>query len=447
MSNLLLFALLAAGTPAHDSSPHPAAAPTPRNVVLFIADGFGPASATLARQALGEPLALDGILVGTCGTAPAVGLVTDSAAAATALACGFKTVNGAVSVDPQGKPFGTLLEAAEARGLATGMVVTCRLTHATPACFGAHALNRGQEDSIAAQLLEQEIELLLGGGARHFLPRGAGGTRDDGRDLLAEARGAGVTVLGDFEGLEGELALPVLGVFASDHLPYELDRDPAGPDLAALVKRALELLAPSETGFFLMVEGSRIDHAGHQNDAAAHLAEILAYDRAVAAALAFARADGDTLVVATADHETGGLTLGRNVDGRAFYGWYPRVLERVGGSLEAVYRRSTRAPEPESAALAELGVEDASDGERAALREALAGDLDAFLEVASELVNRRAVVAFTTWGHTAVDVGLYASGPGAERFFGWRDNVEIPRLLEELLALDLDAVTARLRAR
>ena len=308
---LFLVMLLGGGEGAQAQSPRP------KNLILMIADGCGPASITMARDyaraVLGrDELALDAIQTGAVRTGSASSRVTDSAAGATAYACGVKTYNGAIAVDTAGRPLATLLEAAKARGMATGLVATSRITHATPAAFAAHVPQRAMESEIAAQMLAQRVDVLLGGGWSYFLPTAEGGRRQDGRNLLREAEAMGYQVVRTAADFRRGVRRPVLGLFGPDHLPYEIDRDPEEvPSLAEMTRAALELLADDPDGFFLMVEGSRIDHAGHANDAAAHVREVLAYDEAVAVVLDFARRDGQTLVVSVADHETGGLSLGR----------------------------------------------------------------------------------------------------------------------------------------
>src|SRR5690606_19652623 len=195
----------------------------PKNVVLMIADGFGPAAATLARVAGGAPLALDALLGGSVSTKSTDSEVTDSAAGATAYACGLKTYNGAIAVDAEGRPCRTLLEVAEARGLATGLVATSRVTHATPASFGAHVLDRGEEASIAAQLVGSGVDVLFGGG-RAFLVPAPAGRREDGRVLLAELGALGYAVATDRAGYDGLTAAPA-ALLAPSHLAYEIDRD------------------------------------------------------------------------------------------------------------------------------------------------------------------------------------------------------------------------------
>ena len=438
MPRLLALLVLLLALPA-------AAQDAPRNVVLFIADGFGPASATMARDFSGAPLALDGILVGSVSTASTDSRVTDSAAGATAYASGIKTYNGAIGVDTLRRPVGTILEAAEARGMATGLVATYRITHATPAAFAAHVPSRGMEHEIAAQMAGAGVDVILGAGHAWFRPEAAGGTRTDGRDLLAETAARGVAVVTDVAGFEGIERAPVLALLTPGHLAYEIDRTDE-PSLAEMTRKALDLLqnaeGAAEHGFFLMVEASRPDHAAHDNDPAGHVHDVLAYDAAVRAALGFAEADGNTLVVATADHETGGMTLGRD----GVYDWNPAYLRRVTASAERMGEFIAEGQDAEAVLREYAAVDSLTADERAAL--GLTGDRETRRvsnRALAHLVSRRALVGWTTGAHTAVDVGLYAFGPGAERFGGVMENDAVGRALADLLGLDLNAVTARLR--
>ena len=251
----------------------------------------------------------------------------------------------------------------------------------------------------------------------------------------------------DRAGFDGLEAAPALGLFAMSHLAYEIDRDASEqPSLAEMTRKAIELLdAEDGEGFFLMVEGSRIDHAGHANDAAAHLHDILAFDEAVAVALEFAEADGATLLVSTSDHETGGLTLGRTVNGRGLYAWYPEVLERVQHSHEYMgdrLREGTSMGQIKSM----LGIEDFSEEETATILAGFeSGDGSAVMQAFTEAIGRRAVLGWTTSGHTGVDVKLFAYGPGASQFIGNHDNTAIGTVLAGIMGFDLAELTAILR--
>jgi alkaline phosphatase len=238
--------------------------------------------------------------------------VTDSAAAATALACGEPTANGFIGVDPKGRPLTTCLEDARDAGLRTGLVTTTRITHATPACFASHVPNRTFEVEIARQMFASNgPDVLLGGGAAVLdqVPQGASQT------LSRQASAAGYTVTTDWNAAQASRPKSgrLLGLFAPSHLPFLVDRDAPGegrsPTLTEMTAKALELLAASDKGFFLMVEGGRIDHGGHANDVASVLGEMREFDETVALVRAFLAEHRDTLLVVTADHETGGLCL------------------------------------------------------------------------------------------------------------------------------------------
>jgi alkaline phosphatase len=402
----------------------------PRNVVLMIADGFGPAAATLGRAAKGAPLALDSILVGAVETSATNGRVTDSAASATAFACGIKTDRGAIAVDTTGAPCRTVLEAAEARGMATGLVSTGRITDATPAAFAAHVAARAEEAAIARQMVASGVDLLFGGGARFFAGPAdaaslAGAMAADGWDVALDR--AAYDILD---------ALPAAAFLAPSNLAYEIDRDGTDqPSLAEMTEKALDLLAAEAggRGFFLMVESNRIDDAAHRNDPAALLRDVLAYDRAVAAALAWAAHDGNTLVVSTSDHETGGLTLGRD----DVNNWDPAPLLRATASFEVMAGRIGAGNDPAETIRQSLGYDALPEGAAEVFRGAVAAnDPSALLPLLVALASNPAGIGWTTRAHTAVDVGLYAWGPGADRFRGAMANDAVGRALFAVLGLE-----------
>ncbi len=411
----------------------PAAVPTqvPLNIILFISDGCGPASFTLARdfvrtQRGQQTLALDAIQVGSVRTFATNSLITDSASSATAYACGVKTNNGMIGMGPDTTVQRSILEMAEDLGKSTGLVATSRITHATPAAFAAHVPQRSMESEIASQYLDSGVDLLMGGGARFFRPTDEGGSRTDGRNLLNEAAGVGVEIVTTRGGFDRAEALPLIALFTPDHLPYEIDRSArAVPSLAEMTTKAIELLSADEDGFFLMVEGSRIDHAGHGNDLGGHLHDILAYDAAVSEGLRFAREDGQTLVVSVSDHETGGLTLGRKLDGRSIYEWRPEVAGRLRASSDSVFKALDAGGDVREVVSRLTGITDLSDEEV----EGVGGSPWQRSAALSELVSRRALVGWTTGGHTAVDVPLFAFGPGSDHLEGNHDNAELGRAL------------------
>lgn len=232
---------------------------------------------------------------------------------------------------PDHTPCGTVLEAAKKAGYVTGLVVTTDITDATPACFASHVNMRMEQDLIAQQEVGEHplgrvVDLMLGGGRCHFLPNTSdGGCRADDRDITKLAQEkfgwSYIDSRADFDTLDlgSNVKLPLLGLFADRDIPFELDRRnmndvyPSLDEMARTALKALEVAtADSDKGFFLMIEGSRIDHAGHGNDPAAQVHEVLAYDAAIASVIEFLeRSEDPGVLVATSDHETGGLSVAR----------------------------------------------------------------------------------------------------------------------------------------
>ena len=313
----------------HRSHPGQPTKPTgKRNLIFMVSDGMGPASLSLTRSfrqykydlPIDDVLVLDHHLIGSSRTRSNSSLVTDSAAGATAFSCGKKSYNGAISVLPDHTPCGTVLEAAKRAGYMTGLVVTTSLTDATPACFASHVNIRTEEDLIAEQEIGEHplgrvVDLMLGGGRCHFLANTTiGSCRADDLDVIKLAKEKyGWNYIDnrhDFDTLnpgKGIDNLPLLGLFAGYDFPFEIDRRhviDTYPSLEEMTKMALEILEEatrnSDQGFFLMVEGSRIDHAGHGNDPAAQVHEVLAYDKAFARVAKFlSKSDIDGVLVAS----------------------------------------------------------------------------------------------------------------------------------------------------
>ena len=282
-----------------------AAQEAPPRVILFIGDGTGVGAWTAARVSA-DALAVDLLPVGgLVDTREGSGKITDSAASATALATGIHTFNGAISVGPDSQPVTTVLELAEARGMATGLVATSSITHATPAAFSAHVTQRDEQFEIARQMAGQGIDVLLGGGRRFFDPA----VRPDSADLLGglARRSTLVDSPAAFRALDLDSVTTLVGLFADDGMPAVADR---APTLAEMTAAALAILNRDPDGFFLMVEGSQPDWREHDNDSLAAVAtEVLDLDRAVAVALEYCARHPETLLVVTADHETGGLSV------------------------------------------------------------------------------------------------------------------------------------------
>jgi alkaline phosphatase len=294
----------------------PDATGRPRAIILLIGDGMGEFQRTAARwTAVGQDgqLAMDAMPVsGWSRTGSANSAITDSAAAATALATGVKTNNGVISLDPYGNTLTTILERAQARGMAVGLVTTVQMAHATPAAFASHVSSRGMMTEIASQMVDHQVDVLLGGGEDEFLPTSEQGCypewgeRSDGRDLISEAVAAGYThVCTPAAFAETPItATRLLGLFADEGMTR-----PYSPTLAQMTQKSIDILSQDPDGFFLMVEGGQIDWACHANDATNAISDTVGFDEAVAVAQAYASLNTDTLVIVTADHETGGMSV------------------------------------------------------------------------------------------------------------------------------------------
>jgi len=286
------------------ASPTPAAKDAEiRNVILMIGDGMGLEQVSCAWVLNKGKLNLDNMTsVGLSRTWSASDLITDSGAGGTALASGQKTPNSHIGTDPDGKPLYSMLDKARRLGKKTGVVTVCHLADATPADFCCHDEDRYHFDPIIAGYAECGVDYIAGGGRDYFGPK-----RKDGRDIVAEMKAKGY----NYATTEEELIaaqLPLLGLLSDDNLPVAAER---GEMFRNMTSRALDLLsqASGDKGFALMIEGSCIDDWLHGNDIGKAMEELLDFDRTIGDVLAWAAADGHTLVVVTADHATGALTL------------------------------------------------------------------------------------------------------------------------------------------
>jgi alkaline phosphatase len=365
---ILLLASISASAQPPATAPRTSIDPPARNIILLIGDGMGFGQVQAASYyAHGTPDSLCFQTLphsGEITTAPANGDLTDSAAGATAMATGHKVANGVVSIADPGASdeLPTVLELLQARGKAVGLITTTEFNHATPAAFAAHESSRGNLRQIVGDFLQQTRPNVIMGG--------------DWATSADLAREAGYTVVTTRDELDEASQSPdvnmLCGLFGEGHMPYEyLEAQRADsaynhlPHLARMTQAGLAILARDPDGFFLMVEGGRIDHAGHNQGVTnpddrtrCIIQETLEFARAAQVALDFAREHGDTLVIITADHETGGLTV---TEGRG-QGEYPAVH-------------------------------------------------------------------WATGDHTAANVPIYAFGPGGERVRGVMDNTDVFRLM------------------
>jgi alkaline phosphatase len=408
--------------------------PTPKNIIMVVGDGMGPEYTTAYRMFMDdkstpevELTIFDQLLVGMASTHPAhsQGFVTDSAAGATALSTGVKTYNGAIAVDINKQPVLTVLEYAKQNGLKTGVAVTSQINHATPACFAVHNISRQNYDEIADSYFDDKIngqfrlDVMLGGGWKYFI-------RDD-RNLVEEFKAAGYQYVDDRQQLDNVKAkTPLLGLFADVGLPWALDEQDK-QRLPSLVKAAVKQLE-NDKGFFLLVEGSQIDWGGHSNDIATSMGEM--HDLAISLEWMSQYADShpDTLLVVTADHSTGGMTIGANGE----YNWEPTWLRNLKSSPTNIAKLLVDSNDRSATANEQLGFELNQD-EQSQLSNIKSNDYKVFYKAIKSILDQRSFTGWTTTGHTGLDVQIFAKGPGKELFKGHLDNTDIAKKIFSLL--------------
>ena len=408
--------------------------PSAKSAILFIGDGMGPAHITAARLYAGGSdgrLAMESMpFTGYCRTHSSSDYVTDSGAAGTALSCGVKTANGLIcmsdpSIDPSGnsRSLQTITDLMLAAGKSVGLVTTATVVNATPAVFYAHSDDRWDEIGIADQIATSGLTLLLGGGRGLFHPdtwqdpeSDLPGMQPDGRDLQAEMTGQGWTFVNSRQDLAlvdpATAGLMLIGTFQYTTMNYEFNRpnDVLGePSLAEMTSFAIDVLSRDPDGYFLMVEGGLIDQASHANDARDALGVELALDEAVR--VAQEAVDASTLIVVTADHETGGLALNGYASRRWVRG--QALLGNVDGGNGL------------------RGLISWGSGPGAGSPEKVDENNPSF--------PFRAAYAGSIATHSAVDVPLMAMGPGAMNFSGYRENTEVPLLITGQMGLAYDS--------
>lgn len=461
---------------------------TVRNVIVMVPDGASQSLVTLARWYHGAPLNLDSLNTGFARTFMANSVITDSAAAATAFATGHKTSGGFLSVGPDNQklltgfvptaapyePVASVLEAARLKGKAVGLVATSRITHATPAAFGSHIQDRALENDIMTQLVHQDLDVVLGGGAAMLIPSQSTyttalgriwkGRRKDRQNLLQVLQGRGYTFVDNLSDLAKQQKGPVWGLFAPDHLTPWIDRSEniPEPSLAAMTAKAIEILNQDPDGFFLFVEGSQVDWAGHGHDPAYMVTEFLAFDAAVGQALSFARNNNRTSVYIWPDHSTGGLTIGREKENvssarRRSSAYVTNSIEALVAPLKqmgmsaAALARHISDPENENqvrSALAEYWGIAATDDDlhqimmlmqSKNLKNRSTNLADALSTV---ICRNHLALGWTTHGHCGEDVPVWSYGPYP--LTGTFDNTELARQTAAALGVDLTQATHQL---
>jgi alkaline phosphatase len=410
------------------------AAKTPKNIIMVVGDGMGPSYTTAYRIFADDPstpeveqTVFDRLLVGMASTHPDMdtGYVTDSAAGATALSSGVKTYNGAIGVDVNKKSVQTVLELAKILGRKTGVAVTSQINHATPASFGAHNESRHNYNEIADSYFDEKtdgqfiLDVMLGGGWKYFI-------RDD-RNLVEEFKAAGYQYVDKLIQLDTvKTGTPLLGLFADSGMPWALDSTNR-LRLPILAKAAIRQLE-NDRGYFLLIEASQIDWAGHGNDIGSAMAEM--HDLAVTLEWLeqYLIKNPDTLMVATADHSTGGLSIGANGD----YSWTPNLLKNLKASPTQLGKQLITSKNRGALATDLLGFELTKE-EIASLSAIESDEYRTYQSAISKILDNRTNTGWTTSGHTGVDVQIFAKGIGSERFRGHLDNTQIAQTIFELL--------------
>jgi len=427
----------------------------PKNIIMVIGDGMGPAYTTAYRYFSDDPhtdvveeTVFDRHLTGLSSTHPATssGLVTDSAASATALASGVKTYNGAIGVDVDKNKVQSVLAWAKIQGKATGVVVTSQINHATPASYLTHNEHRRNYNAIADSYIDNAIkaDLFLGGGQKYFI-------RED-RNLVKEFGQAGFHYIDTYQDLASlPKDKPILGLFADVGLPWALD-DTNKHRLSAMTKSAVHQLmnyqeskSRSNDGFFMLIEASQIDWAGHENDISAAMAEMDDLAKTLEYLEHFVEHHPNSLVIVTADHSTGGLTVGA----KGKYAWQPEKLRRMKHSPSYIAKALVKNKINKSMASAlfnfELANEDISllinsknnaktinSTQIYKLKSTTDVEFSMTLAV-KKLIDKYSNTGWTSGGHTAIDVPVLAFGQQSELFQGHQDNTEIAKKIFLLL--------------
>lgn len=407
---------------------------SPKNIIMVVSDGMGPAYTTAYRNYVDDPstphvetVVFDDILVGNASTYPAQvsGYVTDSAAAATALATGVKSYNGAIGVDVDKKPVDSVMHFAKSKGMRTGLAVTSQIVHATPASYIAHNESRKNYNEIAEDFFDVRVngqfvaDVMLGGGTSYF-------ERED-RNISAQFIDEGYQYAGSYEQLGSiPTGSNILGLFAPIALPAVLD-DKRKNRLQFLTESAIRHLE-NDNGFFLLVEASQVDWAGHANDIASAMAEMHDLAQTMEYLREYVASHPDTLVVLTADHSTGGLTIGANGD----YRWSPEHLKNMQASVMTIAMAMPNEENPGDYVASQLGL--TLTEEELATLESIANqdDKTRFMAVKSFL-DAKTNTGWTTGGHTGVDVEVFAFGAGYTHFMGQIDNTDIAKNIFTLL--------------
>ncbi|MCF2720135.1 alkaline phosphatase [Paenibacillus sp. UKAQ_18] len=429
-----------------------------KNVIILIPDGMANDATALARWYKGSSLTLDSMASGMVRTHSADAPIADSAPAGTAFATGHKSHTGYVGVLPDEatmpgqqpiaagdakKPVASILEASKLAGKSTGIIATSEIMHATPADFTAHYPDRKNYDALSMQQAYNGVDVVLGGGGKFLEAAG----RKDGQDLVAQIKDQGYDFITTPEGLKKSTSSKLWGSFSPEALAYNLDRDASKePSLAEMTSKAIDVLSKNDKGFFLMVEGSKVDWAAHANDPTGIISDVLSFDDAVKVAVDYAKQNQNTVVVAVTDHGNGGLTIGSS-DTTSNYDKTPlasfidplKKAKLTGEGLEA--KLNADRSNIKEVLSTYFGITDLTDEEVKTIKDAKEGSMN---YAVGPIISKRANIGWTTGGHTGGDVVLYTYAPNGDRPTGVIDNTDVNKYMTRVLGLDLDTVSKQL---
>ncbi|RPI71867.1 MAG: alkaline phosphatase, partial [Desulfobacteraceae bacterium] len=442
-----------------------------KNVIFLIPDGMSVGGTTLTRWYQGgKALSFDEWACGLVRTYSSDAPIADSAPAATAFATGYKSHTGYIGVLPdvadmpgltpiakgdEKRPVATILEAAKLAGKSVGLVSTSQLQHATPAAFSSHWPSRRDMQIIGEQQVYNHIDVALGGGLNYLLDN----KRGDKENLIAELKNNGYGVVFTRNNMLDSQEPKLFGLFSAEGMSYDMDRDPTvQPALVEMTNKAIEMLSKNKTGFFLVVEGSEIDWAAHANDPVGVVGDILAFDRAVQAALDFAKKDKNTVVIIASDHGNSGLTIG-NRDTNSGYDAKPlsafvqnlKKAKLTAEGVEKLINPDMPATEIRGIIAEQYGIADLTADEEVQIltyfqqvKNKDKNKPEGLNYVLGPMMAKRNFLGFTTNGHTGEEVVLYVYSPNNERLTGVVENTDIALYMEKILGLNLKAATDKL---
>lgn len=439
---------------------------TVKNVILLIPDGMSISATTIARYIVNgnekgsNKLFMDQYVTGLVTTTWFNGPITDSAPAGTAYSTGYKSIPGSLGIDENKIPKATILEAAQMKDKSVGIIATSEFMHATPAAFSAHEEKRSNYAVIAEQMLNQDIDVLLGTGASKVKP--------EELNIIETAKAKGYEIVNNKAEMEKSKAAKLWGNFSNafnstDNLSYDIDRKASEePSLAEMTAKAIDVLSKDKDGFFLMVEGSKIDWAAHANDTIGIVTDTLAFDKAFKTAVDFAKKDGNTIVVAVTDHGNSGISIGSydllGYDSAPF-----SILTPLKGATKTAEGAMALLKEDKSNVdeiLKAYGINpagytpaDITSKDRDTYNNAKVNRLITIFKTEPtssnliKIMNQKAYIGYTTGGHTGEDVPVYLYTPekvSKAPLMGVNENTDVCIFVASSLGLSLEEATKKL---